>query len=222
MEGKNEILKILIIDDDDLVLKSFKIILEKEGYEVFTSASGVEAAGMIKKERYHLILTDLMMEAVDGLTILKEAKKIDPHVVVIIVTGFESMESALESMRKGAYDYLIKPCADIDLKMTVKRGLEKQSLEKKLLELEKLAAITETAVEASNDINTPLNIIIKDLDVLLERSNQFDSETKEGISTLSKEAQRIKNIMEKLTQLSKPVVGEYLGDIKMIDINKSS
>ena len=222
MENMSKTLKILIIDDDDLVLKSFKVILEKEGYEISTSTSGVEAVGMMKKEPYHLILTDLMMEGVDGLAILREAKKRDPHVVVIIVTGFESMESALESMRQGAYDYLIKPCAEIDLKMTVKRGLEKQGMERKLLELEKLTAITETAVETSNDINIPLDTIIKDLEILLERSDQFDSETKEGISILSKEAQRIKNIMKKLTQISKPVVGEYLGDVKMIDINKSS
>jgi DNA-binding NtrC family response regulator len=221
MDNGNRSKRLLIIDDDQFILRSFVTILEREGYKVVGIDSGNRALELIKKERFHLILTDLMMDGVDGLGVLKEAKKLNPEVVVVIITGFDSMESALEAMRCGAYDYLIKPCAEIDLKMTVKRGLEKLRIEKKLLEIERLKAITETAIKTSREINTPLETIIQELDVLSNNGGQIDKKAKEEIKILSKEAKRIKDILEKMSSITEPVISEYLGDIKMVDIEKS-
>ena len=221
MDNGNRSKRLLIIDDDQFILRSFVTILEREGYEVVGIDSGNRALELIKKERFHLILTDLMMDGVDGLGVLKEAKKLNPEVVVVIITGFDSMESALEAMRCGAYDYLIKPCAEIDLKMTVKRGLEKLRIEKKLLEIERLKAITETAIKTSREINTPLETIMQELDILSNNGGQIDKKAKEEIKILSKEAKRIKDILEKMSSITEPVISEYLGDIKMVDIEKS-
>lgn len=221
MDNKDISNRLLIIDDDQLVLRSFKAILEKEGYVVITANSGKKAIELISNERFNLILTDLMMVDVGGIDVLKEAKKVDPDAVVVIVTGFESMETALEAMRHGAYDYLIKPCDEYDLKITVNRGLEKQAIEKKLLEVEKLAAITETAIKTGHEIKIPLETIFKELDILLKKSETLKKETMEGINILSKEAKRIKKILEKLSQITRPVIIEYIGDIKMVDIDKS-
>jgi YesN/AraC family two-component response regulator len=221
MEGKTNPSKLLLIDDDKLVLESFKAILRKEAYQVFGVKSGTEALELLKQKKFDLILVDLMMEDMDGLDILKEVKRIDPHVVVVIVTGFESMESALEAMRFEAYDYLIKPCAEIDLKMTVKRGLEKQRLENRLLGLERLAAITETAIETSREIDNPLRAVIKELKILLDKGDELKGGTKEVVNVIMKEAIRIKDVMEKMTHLTEPVVSEYISDVKMIDVNKS-
>ena len=82
MEGKTNPSKLLLIDDDKLVLESFKAILRKEAYQVFGVKSGTEALELLKQKKFDLILVDLMMEDMDGLDILKEVKRIDPHVVV--------------------------------------------------------------------------------------------------------------------------------------------
>ena len=125
--------KILIIEDDPLVLRGFETILKQEGYLVTTLSSGETALELINKENFDLILTDLNLEGINGIDILKRVKKISPDIPVIVITGYESMDSAISALRGGAYDYLIKPCQDIDLKTTIKRGLEKRMLEKELL-----------------------------------------------------------------------------------------
>jgi two-component system cell cycle response regulator len=125
--------KILIIEDDPLVLRGFETILKQEGYLVTTLNSGETALEIINKENFDLILTDLNLEGMNGIDILKRVKKISPDIPVIVITGYESMDSAISALRGGAYDYLIKPCQDIDLKTTIKRGLEKRMLEKELL-----------------------------------------------------------------------------------------
>ena len=212
--------KILLIDDDDLVLESYKAILVKEGYKVVALRSGEEALDLLRKEKYDLILADLMMEGVDGLAILKEARKLNPQVIVVIVTGFESMENAIRAMRDGAYDYLLKPCTEIDLKMTVQRGLDKQRMERKLLAMERLSAITDTAFQTSCEIKTPLESIINELRTLLEYK-PLKKETREGLEVILKEALRIKGVMNQMTQISEPVITEYMNDVKMVDVRRS-
>jgi DNA-binding response OmpR family regulator len=212
--------RILLIDDDDLVLESYKAILAKEGYKVVALRSGEEALELLRKEKYDLILADLMMEGIDGLAVLKEARKLNPQVIVVIVTGFESMENAIQAMREGAYDYLPKPCTEIDLKMTVQRGLEKQKMERKLLAMERLSAITDTAFQTSCEINTPIESIIKELKTLLQ-GKPLKKETREGLEVILKEALRIKDVMNQMTQISEPVITEYMNDVKMVDVKKS-
>ena len=212
--------KILLIDDDDLVLESYKAILVKEGYKVVALRSGEEALDLLRKEKYDLILADLMMEGVDGLAILKEARKLNPQVIVVIVTGFESMENAIRAMRDGAYDYLLKPCTEIDLKMTVQRGLDKQRMERRLLAMERLSAITDTAFQTSCEIHAPLESIINELRTLLEYK-PLKKETREGLEVILKEALRIKGVMNQMTQISEPVITEYMNDVKMVDVRRS-
>ena len=160
MPNKNGFAKLLVVDDDDLVLQGFKSVLSGEGYEVDEVNSGRAALKLIRRDRFDLVLVDLMMEGIDGLGVLREVKKKSPDTVVVIVTGYESIESILEAMRWGAYDYLIKPCSEIDLKMTIRRGLEKQRIERKLVGAERLAAITKTALATNHKISSPLETIV--------------------------------------------------------------
>lgn len=127
--------KVLIIEDDPLVLKGFETILKQDGYDIQTSDNGKKALGLIEKENFDIVLTDLNMDDVSGLDVLNNVKKISPDIPVIVITGYESMDTAITALRGGAYDYLIKPCQEIDLKTTIKRGLEKRMLEKELLVL---------------------------------------------------------------------------------------
>ncbi|HUU49395.1 MAG TPA: response regulator [Nitrospinota bacterium] len=221
MPNKNGFAKLLVVDDDDLVLQGFKSVLSGEGYEVDEVNSGRAALKLIRRDRFDLVLVDLMMEGIDGLGVLREVKKKSPDTVVVIVTGYESIESILEAMRWGAYDYLIKPCSEIDLKMTIRRGLEKQRIERKLVGAERLAAITKTALATNHKISSPLETIVLETELLLRKGDEFDEKGKERLEAILQEAFRIKDIMKKMSHITEPVISEYMDSVKMVDMGRS-
>ena len=99
-------------------------ILEQEGYDVSTASDGREALEMAARHHYDLVLTDLRMDDMDGSTLLHELQQRHPSVVTIVLTGYASIESSIDALRQGVYDYLVKPCVIDDLKRTVRRALE--------------------------------------------------------------------------------------------------
>ncbi|KPK73281.1 Fis family transcriptional regulator [candidate division WOR_3 bacterium SM23_60] len=119
---------ILIIDDEVLTLKNLKKALEKEDYEVLLADTGESGIDVYKKHHPNLALVDLMLPGINGIEVLKKIKEMDPNTVVIMITAYEIIEKAVEAMKLGAYDYLLKPFKISDLKATVARGLELQSL----------------------------------------------------------------------------------------------
>ena len=122
MERQN---RILVVDDDQFTLRSTAQVLGSESYQVVTAAGGSEAIGLLRQDSFDLVLTDLRMPEVDGLEVLRWAREIAPRAVVLILTGYASVASAVEALRQGAYDYLVKPYAVDELKLKIERGLER-------------------------------------------------------------------------------------------------
>lgn len=121
--------KILIVDDEQNILLYLSEALEDEGYDIVTKANGKDAITALEKEQFDLLLVDLKLKDVDGLEVMREAKKYSPDTVVIMLTGHGSLESAMEAIRYGAFDYLLKPSSVQDLKSSIKRGLDKRQEE---------------------------------------------------------------------------------------------
>jgi two-component system, NtrC family, response regulator HydG len=120
--------RILVVDDQRNMRATTALLLRAEGYVVFEAASGEEALGTLAKEGVDLLLTDLRMEPMDGLTLLKKGLEVSPHTQVIVMTAFGSIESAVEAMRRGAYDYITKPFKEGELVHRVNRALERAKL----------------------------------------------------------------------------------------------
>ncbi|HEX8176034.1 MAG TPA: response regulator [Pyrinomonadaceae bacterium] len=116
--------RILVVDDEDNVRITTAAILEQEGYELDTASDGHEALDKIRNGDFDLVLTDLKMEGLDGSALLQEICSKHPNVVTVVLTGYASIESSIDALRCGVYDYLVKPCVVDDLKLTVKRALE--------------------------------------------------------------------------------------------------
>jgi PAS domain S-box-containing protein len=129
---------VLIVDDEEIVRLNFEKILSKNGFQTSVAADGNEAIKLIQKTEFDLVLTDLVMEEIDGIRVLEEAKRFSPETVVIIVTGYGSLNSAIQSMQKGAFDYLIKPCEKNEMIMRVAKGIEKRNMERKINEVKKV------------------------------------------------------------------------------------
>ena len=110
---------ILIVDDEINIRESLKLILETEGYNVFDAESGEEAVNQLQSKKIDLVLLDLKMKGISGEETLKQIKDINPEVMVIILTGYATLDSSLEAIKYGAYDYLKKPVSVNEIKRLI-------------------------------------------------------------------------------------------------------
>jgi DNA-binding NtrC family response regulator len=121
--GRDMAARILIVEDEDTLRESLGRVLSREGYEVDGAASCEEAFHSIECGSYDLIIADIILPGVNGLELLKKCKADHPNLLVIIITAFASIETAVEAMRAGAYDYIIKPIVHDDLKAIIEKAL---------------------------------------------------------------------------------------------------
>lgn len=125
-EVPNPKAKILCVDDEEVILGSFRKILVLDGYSVDTVETGQEALGLIQKHHYDFLFTDLKMPLMDGVEVTKSVKHLRPDIDVIIITGYASVETAVETMKYGAMDYVQKPFTEDELLAFVKNALIKR------------------------------------------------------------------------------------------------
>jgi len=143
--------RILIVDDEMGIREGCKRALDSEPYVVDMAEDGEKGLEKIRKNSYDLILVDLMMPGISGLDLIKEVHQIDPEIIMIVITGFATIETAVEATKSGAYDYLPKPFSPEALIGMVKRGLEKRSLrlEAQRMQREREQRLLELASEKS-------------------------------------------------------------------------
>jgi DNA-binding NtrC family response regulator len=120
--------KILVIDDDLEMCGLLSDVLGQEGYSALTISQSLEASKTIKKEEFDVIVTDLRMKGLKGLDLLEEAKRVAPLTPVIIITAFGTIESAIQAMKRGAYDYITKPFQIEEFVLTAKTPVSTQPL----------------------------------------------------------------------------------------------
>jgi DNA-binding response OmpR family regulator len=123
---------LLLADDEPLVLHSFARELTSESLKMTLAKNGEQAVSLIKNNHFDVVVTDLMMPGLDGFQVLKAAKKKDVRTIVIILTGYGDMESAVDALRLGADDFLQKPCDPNDLLYRISNCLVKQEMQKKI------------------------------------------------------------------------------------------
>jgi len=117
---------ILLVDDEPNVRTVFSDVLKRAGYRVKVVEDGHKAVKEVEKKTYNLALVDLRMPKMDGIEVLENIKKRKPEIPVIIYTGYGSVTTAVEAMRKGASDYLNKPFSPEELKLAIKKVLEQK------------------------------------------------------------------------------------------------
>ena len=120
--------KILVVDDEKDITRVLEFLLSGEGYAVKTALSGEEAIELLRKQDFDIVLTDLKMDKIDGIGVLEEAKKLSPETPVVLMTAYASVESAVDAMKKGAADYIVKPFINEEIRLTVRRLLEQMKL----------------------------------------------------------------------------------------------
>lgn len=120
--------RILIVDDDDIILDSLQEFLRLEGYQVDVARSYEEAIGALERAEFNIAITDVNMPGSSGFELLRLCRQKYPQMVVVMITGYGTIDSAVEAIKMGAYDYLTKPIIDDELRLAVERALQQQNL----------------------------------------------------------------------------------------------
>lgn len=157
MDSNNELAHVLVVDDEGAIRYSVSKTLQRVGYTVSEAASGEDALEAMKKDRYDVVLTDIRMPGLTGVELLKRIKEVAPDAIVILMTGYASLGTAVEALRLGAHDYLIKPSSSQDIRQSVARGVERARNLKRRRAL--LDAIRSNVSELTRtDVDTVKNI----------------------------------------------------------------
>jgi FixJ family two-component response regulator len=176
---------ILLVDDEENILTSIAWVLEKDNFKVTTATNGREAIDLLQANRYDLVITDLRMNGIDGVAVLKQAKILSPDTGIIILTGYGDVDSAVETLKLGADDYLQKPCNIEDLLYRAKRSFEKQDLVVKLREQNK---------QLKSEIATRKTIEVKLQESRANLEQQVEQRTKELTDSLNE----LKSVLDTL------------------------
>jgi DNA-binding NtrC family response regulator len=117
--------RILIVDDEENVLVLFKRVLAKEGYKVECASSGYEALEKLEDDTFDLVLTDLKMDGMDGIDLVRKSKALNPALPFVMITAYGTIQAAMTAGKEGVENFLMKPIDIEELKSTVKKALQK-------------------------------------------------------------------------------------------------
>jgi len=160
---------VVVIDDDEAIRISCRRILSREGYAVEIFERAAEGLARVREATPPLLLVDLKMPEMDGFAVLEEVRRTDPGVVVVVITGYATIATAVLAMKAGAYDFLPKPFTPDELRLVVERGLERRRLidTSERLRREKELAQRRFITFVSHQLKSPLVAVKQYLDVLL-------------------------------------------------------
>lgn len=179
--------RILIIDDEEVVLDSCKRILEGRNYRVATAMDGTFGMTLVREFRPDLVYVDLKMPGISGFEVIEQIREFDPTVVTIVITGYATVESAVEAIQKGAYDFLPKPFSPDELRVITQRGLEKRKLQQEAMALrrEKEVLREHFAAIVSHELKAPLGNVQQNLFALeLELEDQLTEDQRDRLSRM--------------------------------------
>ncbi|MGD9897545.1 MAG: response regulator [Calditrichaceae bacterium] len=164
VEVENPKAKILAVDDEAVILDSFRKILVLDGYCVDTVESGQEALGLIQKHHYDFVFVDLKMPEMDGVDVCKSVKHLRPDIDVIVITGYASVETAVETMKFGALDYVQKPFTEDELLAMIKKSLitRQERIHRQLVPQVNITHLTDTQIPASVEFSIPGGVFISE------------------------------------------------------------
>ncbi len=170
--------RVVVIDDDEIILLSCSEILARAGFEVETFASGEEGIRRIREAPAPLLFVDLKMPKIDGMEVIRRVREIDPAMVIVVITGYATIATAVDAMKAGAYDFLPKPFTCDELSLIVNRGFERWHLarESERLRLEKADVQRRFVTFVSHQLKTPVTAVKQYLDVMMYMSRDEMSE----------------------------------------------
>ena len=203
--------KILVVDDENTIRELLYRLLTSKGFLVTTACDGFEALKILKSEQIDLVLSDIKMPGITGIDLLVQGMSIAPHIIVIMMTGFGTIELAVEAMKKGAYDFVTKPFMIDEITMVIERGLKEQRLREeniqlreinqRLIEAEKIKADLINTI--SHEFKTPITIIKGYISMMLSGAmGGLKPAIIEGLKDIKQASLKLEHLVTNLITLS--------------------
>lgn len=209
--------KVLVIDDEEIARISCQRVLRREGIQVTLAASGREGLELLMREPHDLVLVDLKMPEMDGVEVARRIQHFDRNIVVIIITGYATIESAVAVMKEGAYDYLPKPFTPDELLIVVRRGLEKRRLdrESRALREEKEAMERNFITMVTHQLRSPMAAIFQYLEVLLsDIGGELNAVQREMLERARERLEGLLQLINDWLDMSRIQAGEILNRLQ--------
>lgn len=211
---------VLVIDDEQGIRDMLSYALGKEGYKVLTAQNGEEGIEKVKKEDIDIVISDIKMPGLDGVAVLGKIKEIKPQIEVIIATGYASIETAIESLRKGAYDYINKPFNITELSVLLEKAYETKQMKSQLVSLKELDRLKDEFISTvSHELKTPLMAISGAIELLLDKENvaeeeklqfKYDENTKKLLEIIERQAKKMRILVNNLLDFAKMEAGFFV------------
>lgn len=197
--------RILIVDDEAGLRDMLVFGLSDRGYHVVAASSGEEAIEKVKHEFFDLIVCDIMMPGISGVDVLKEIKGIQPDAEVVMATGYATLETAVESMKLGAFDYIPKPYGLDQLCVVFDKACEHRSLKAQVGHLQELNRMkSEFLANMSHELRTPMNAIIGYTSLMLDRSyGEITPKQENGLKRIETNSRNLLQLINNILDLSK-------------------
>jgi signal transduction histidine kinase len=222
--------RLLIVDDEAVLLRSLCQTLQDQGYETTGFSSAREALAKLREQSFDLLLADLAMPEMDGITLLREALQVDRMLVGVIMTGEGTISTAVEAMRSGAYDYVLKPFKMAAILPVLQRGLAMRALRVENAELEGRLRERATELEAANreleaftrsashDLRAPLAGVLGLCTLLdMQAKAAMSPQAASWLEQIETEGRRMLTLLDDLMRLSQ--IGRQVLELQPVDVS---
>ncbi len=214
---------VLIIDDEEAMRDSCSQTLLKDRYRVETAQDGASGIQLIRALHPAVVIVDLKMPGMSGFEVLESLPGIDPHIVAVVITGYATVDSAVEAMKKGAHDFLPKPFTPEALRIIIARGLERRRLvlEAEALRKEKQLLEEHFVTMVSHQLRSPLVAIQQYFEVILAGlTGATDDRLKEMIHKANERLSALVRLINDWLDLARIEQGRFVGTFQRLDVGK--
>lgn len=212
--------KVLVIDDDEGECCLIEDILAQDSISVVKAIGGERGIRALTGEEFPLVITDLRMPDIDGIAIIDYIRKRRLETLVMVVTGYASVDSVIEALRLGAYDYIMKPIGADLIRFAVKRAFDYVTLRDEQARLKSFEMVTKLASTAAHEVFQPLTVLMGEAKGILKESP--DPAARDMAGNILEESRKIRDVIRRMDNLHDYVLKTFPGGFSIIDIEKGS
>lgn len=212
--------KVLVIDDDEGDCCLVEDILSEDGIKVVKAVGGEMGIRILSEEEYPVVITDLRMPDIDGMAIIDFIRKRQMRTLIVVVTGYASIDSVIDALRAGAYDYIIKPFGTDLLRFTLKRAFDYVTLRDEQDRVKFFEMVTQLASTTAHEVFQPLTVVMGEAKGIYRGT--ADDAIRDQAQQILVEARKIRDVIRRMDNLQDYVIKTFPGGHTILDIEKGS
>ena len=212
---------VLVIDDDEGECYLVEDILGEDGIKVDVAVGGEMGIRLMAERQYPVVITDLRMPDIDGMAVIDFIRKRRLNSLIVVITGYATIDSVIDALRAGAYDYIIKPFSADLLRFTIRKALDYIIIREEQDRLKYFDKITQLAVTTAHEVFQPLTVLMGEANAIAKGTEDVAA-AKEMAGSILTEARKIRDIIRKMEKLNEYVTKSFPGGHIILEIDKGS